>query len=56
MAHCVFCNGEIPAGAPPEHVIGKWMSKFRPKGAVVVYTWRQGISVLLVTQAERRAA
>jgi hypothetical protein len=31
---CVFCDRAIPDGAPPEHVIPRWISKFRPKGAV----------------------
>ena len=40
---CVFCEGEIPPGAPPEHVIAKWFTKFRPKGAVFRHTERPEI-------------
>lgn len=31
--NCVFCGKPIPASAPPEHVMPKWLRKFRPKGA-----------------------
>jgi hypothetical protein len=34
---CVFCDGQISASDPPEHVFPKWLSKFRPKGAVFVH-------------------
>ncbi len=42
--HCVFCDAEISAGAPPEHVLPKWLGRrFRPKGAVFKHTERPEI-------------
>jgi hypothetical protein len=38
MARCAFCNQEILKGTSPEHVIPKWMNKFRPKGKVLRHT------------------
>lgn len=40
MRRCVFCSGEIPAGAPPEHVLPKWLEKFRPKDGAFRQTER----------------
>lgn len=34
---CVFCDGEIPDDAPPEHVLPQWLRKFRPKGKVFLH-------------------
>jgi hypothetical protein len=32
MRRCIFCDAEIPSGAPPEHVLPKWLRKFLEKG------------------------
>jgi hypothetical protein len=40
VRECAFCGGEIGENDPPEHVIPKWMGKFRPKGAVFLHTMR----------------
>jgi hypothetical protein len=44
MRRCVFCDREIEANAPPEHVIPKWVRKLYPKGAVYTLTRRDGRS------------
>lgn len=44
MRRCIFCNGEIDAKAPPEHVISKWIRRLYPKGAVFTLTRRDGRS------------
>lgn len=31
--YCVFCEKPIPSSDPPEHVMPKWLRRFRPKGA-----------------------
>ena len=30
MRRCVFCGDEIDPKAPPEHVLPKWVRRFRP--------------------------
>jgi hypothetical protein len=44
MRRCIFCNDEIDAKAPPEHVIAKWIRRLYPKGAVFTLTRRDGRS------------
>src|SRR5438093_12172881 len=48
---CVFCDKEIAASDPPEHVIPKWMRRFRPKGGWFTF----GPSVVLVGETKRPA-
>ncbi len=47
----MFCDGEIAEDDPPEHVIPKWMRRFRPKGG-----WFQtGPSLVLVGKTRNPA-
>jgi len=48
---CVFCEGVIAANDPPEHVIPKWMRRFRPKGG----WFAGGPSVVLVGETQNPA-
>ncbi len=41
MRRCVFCDQEIASKDPPEHVVPKWMKRFRPEGALFAH--RPGI-------------
>jgi len=47
----VFCGSAIAPGDPPEHVIPKWMRRFRPKGG----WFTSGPSVVLVGETEIQA-
>jgi hypothetical protein len=44
MRRCAFCDREIEANAPPEHVIPKWIGREYP-GALFVRTDREGRSI-----------
>jgi hypothetical protein len=34
---CVFCQEDIAASDPPEHIFPKWLRNFRPKGMTLVH-------------------